>query len=97
MQITVDTEKDSPENIRKVIELLQRYADKTDGSKASVFSPDMAIFSTTDNETKKEEEPAAEEKKDIFGNFLHKKSSKKKKDDEDDDDDGSIGIKIIPY
>ncbi|MFH0870046.1 MAG: hypothetical protein V1866_03235 [archaeon] len=95
MQITVDTEKDSPENIKKVIELLQRFVDKTDIPSGSVFSPDMEIFSSAAAETKKEEEPAVE-KKDIFGNFLHRKSSKKKKDD-DDDDDGSIGIKIIPY
>jgi len=94
MQVTVDTEKDSPENIRKVIALLQGFVEKTESQAASVFSPDLATFSSADSEQKKEEEPVVEEKKDLFGNFLHRKSSKKKKDD---DDDGSIGIKIIPY
>jgi len=89
MEIRIDTEKDSLDEIRKVIKFLQDYvgehsSESYESSSLSTESKGMFnIFGEDDENTASSETEATET--DMFGNVLGS-------DDEDDDDD----INIVP-
>jgi|GEM_PF-1970772 len=106
MQITIDTQKDSPEDIRKVVALLSSMADK---NYSRVRKPSKNIFDdptleiSSESSQKAQQTGSSESSSNAFANMFGSSASSSASQSASDyepkveEEKAEEGIEIIPY